>query len=153
MRVVSLAVRMTATYNTSPERDYIDEAITAAAEVRTRAYAPYSRFLVGAALIDREGGLHVGCNVENASYGLTQCAERAAVTAATAAGKRDITTCVIVTDTEEPTMPCGACRQVLAEFDADVLVVSRTLSGKESRSTVSELLPSSFDPSSLPGRS
>lgn len=153
MRVVSLAVRMTATYNTDPERDLIDEAIAAAADVRTRAYAPYSRFLVGAALIDTGGGLHIGCNVENASYGLTQCAECSAVTAATAVGRRDITTCVIVTDTEAPTMPCGACRQVLAEFDADVLVVSRTLSGKEIRARLSELLPSSFDPSSLPGRS
>ena len=143
---------MTATYNTDPQQDLIDEAIAAAADVRSRAYAPYSKFLVGAALIDADGGLHVGCNVENASYGLTQCAERAAVTAATAAGRRDIVACVIVTDTDEATMPCGACRQVLAEFEGDPLVISRTVDGAEVRMRTSELLPSSFDPSSLPGR-
>jgi cytidine deaminase len=144
---------MTATYNTHPEQDRLDEALAAATAVRLRAYAPYSRFLVGAALIDAEGGIHVGCNVENASYGLTQCAERSAATTATATGKRDIVACVIITDTEEPTMPCGACRQVLAEFNLDVLVVSRTLSGKEARFALSELLPHSFDPSALPGKS
>lgn len=122
----------------------------AALMVRERAYAPYSRFLVGAALIDDHHDVHVGCNVENASYGLTQCAERSAVTAATAAGRRSILACVIVTDTPKPTMPCGACRQVLAEYGTDVLIVSRTLQGAELVLMLSELLPHSFDPSSLP---
>ncbi len=104
-------------------------------------------------MIDRHGGIHVGCNVENASYGLTQCAERSAVTAATAAGQREIIACVVITDTVEPTMPCGACRQVLAEFATDLLVVCRTLSGAELRTTLSALLPLAFDPLQLPGGS
>lgn len=149
--MVSLVARMTATYNTDPDPAILNQAIAAAAMARERAYAPYSRFLVGAALIDRQGGIHVGCNVENASYGLTQCAERSAVTAATATGQREIIACVVITDTVEPTMPCGACRQVLAEFGTDLLIVSRTLSGAELRTTLYELLPHAFGPRQLPG--
>ena len=151
IRVVSLAVSMTATYNTNLNPDRLAEAIAAATQAREHAYAPYSRFAVGAALLDAEGGIHIGCNVENASYGLTQCAERAAVTAATAAGRRSIVACVIVTDTPTPTMPCGACRQVLAELGMDIVVVSQTLEGSEVRTTVRDLLPLAFNPSVLPG--
>lgn len=143
---------MKATYNTPVDSRLLERAIEAAAQVRLRAYAPYSRFLVGAALIDSDGAIHIGCNVENASYGLTQCAERSAVTAATAAGIRSIVACVVVTDTEQPTMPCGACRQVLAEYGTDLVVVSITTSGAQSTCLLSELLPRSFDPSSLPER-
>jgi len=90
--------------------------IKAARQVRLRAHAPYSRFLVGAAVMDRRGGIHVGCNVENASYGLTVCAERNALAAAVAAGARAIQAAVVVTNADPPATPCGACRQVLAEF-------------------------------------
>jgi cytidine deaminase len=152
MCVVSLAVSMKATYNTLHESGLLNKAVDVALEVRQRAYAPYSQFLVGAVLIDDQHHFHLGCNVENASYGLTQCAERSAVTAATAAGRRSMLACVIVTDTEEPTMPCGACRQVLAEYGTDLLVVSRTLSGAERIAMLSELLPHSFGPTSLPAR-
>ena len=123
---------------------HVARAIAAATAVRERAYAPYSRFKVGAALVAVDGSLHVGCNVENASYGLTQCAERAAITAATAAGRRDVIMCAIVTDTAEPTTPCGACRQVLAETGIDMLVICRTLAGAERRYTLRDLLPDAF---------
>lgn len=125
-------------------------AIERATLVREHAYAPYSNFLVGAALITRDGQIYGGCNVENASYGLTQCAERAAVTAAVADAHRDVVCCVVVANTPEPITPCGACRQVLAEMSMEMVVVCRTLSGKEQRYTMQELLPSGFSPSSLP---
>ncbi len=124
-------------------------AIEAAIAVRGKAWAPYSNFYVGCALVDADGGIHVGCNVENASYGLTQCAERSAVTAATAAGHRDVVACIVVTDTPAPTMPCGACRQVLAECNPDMVVISRTLLGAEVRTTVAALLPDAFMPNHL----
>ncbi|MBU3740766.1 MAG: cytidine deaminase [Candidatus Kapabacteria bacterium] len=122
----------------------INRAIDAATRVREHAWAPYSRFRVGAAVVTSDGGIHVGCNVENASFGLTQCAERAAVTAATAAGTRDVACCVVVTDTEHPTTPCGACRQVLAEAGIGMTVVCRTLNGAEQRFALRDLLPDAF---------
>lgn len=131
------------------KRADLDEAIVAAKNVRTRAYAPYSNFLVGAALVDSDGGIHVGCNVENVSYGLTQCAERSAVTSATAENRRDIVACVVVTDTPSPTMPCGACRQVLAEYGTDLTILSVTTSGEEQLTTLSALLPNAFDSDAL----
>lgn len=129
---------------TSVDEAQVARAIAAATAVRDHAYAPYSRFKVGAALVTAAGSMHVGCNVENASYGLTQCAERAAITAATAAGRRDVIMCIIVTDTTEPTTPCGACRQVLAETGMDMLVICRTLAGAERRFTLNDLLPDAF---------
>ena len=130
-------------------RTLLDAAIQAALAVRENAYAPYSEFKVGAVLVSSDGGMFVGCNVENASFGLTQCAERSAVTSATAEGRRDIEVCVIVTDTDEPKMPCGACRQVLAEYGTDILIVGRTVTGLESQRKLSELLPESFTAASL----
>ncbi|RPI69153.1 MAG: cytidine deaminase [Ignavibacteriae bacterium] len=129
--------------------ELLNHAVHAARVVRERAYAPYSGFLVGAALVDEDGGLHVGCNMENASYGLTQCAERAALTAATAAGNRRITTCVIVTDSEHPVAPCGACRQVLAESNPQMRIISVTLNDDRKEWTLDHLLPSMFGPRDL----
>lgn len=126
------------------DESIVERAIIAAVDVRSHAWAPYSTFKVGAAVITTSGALHVGCNVENASFGLTQCAERAAITAATAAGQRDVTCCVVVTDTEEPTTPCGACRQVLAEANPDMLVICRTVAGAERRFSLRDLLPYAF---------
>jgi cytidine deaminase len=117
-------------------QDLIEQAIAA----RQRAYAPYSNFQVGAALLAKDGRVFTGCNVENLSYGLTICAERNAVFAAMAAGVREFTAIAIVADTREPISPCGACRQVMAEF-GDFKVLSATLGGKVFESTVSELLP------------
>ncbi|MCW1921953.1 cytidine deaminase [Luteolibacter arcticus] len=112
--------------------------IEAAWQVRERAYAPYSKFHVGAALL-AEGKIIPGCNVENLSYGLTNCAERVAVGAAVAAGLREIEAVVVVADTAVPISPCGACRQVLAEFgDPLICLASRT---ERLVFRLSELLP------------
>jgi cytidine deaminase len=130
----------------------IEQAIaraTAAARVaRGRAYAPYSGFLVGAALVGTDGGVFVGCNVENAAYPSSLCAERGALMAAIAAGARTFSCIVIVTDAQEPTPPCGSCRQVLAELAPDLVVVSVGL-GVERRWHLAELLPSPFGPTQL----
>ncbi|ACB39000.1 cytidine deaminase [Pyrobaculum neutrophilum] len=113
------------------------------------AYAPYSNFRVAAAVRTKSGRIYTGVNVENASYGLTICAERVAVFKAVSEGDRDIEAVVVYTDTEEPTPPCGACRQVIAEFNPDALIVmagrSRTYTAK-----LSELLPNPFTPTRLP---
>ena len=117
------------------------ELLEAARAVRPRAYAPYSHFLVGAALLSRSGKIYTGCNVENISYGLTLCAERSAVAAAVADGEREFAAIAIVADTEKPISPCGACRQVLAEFSPNLEVFLATLSGKLESYRLIELLP------------
>ena len=127
----------------------IERAVEAATNVRRRAYAPYSKFLVGAAVVDADGTIHVGCNVENASYGLTNCAERAAVAAATAAGRRDIFLCVVVTGTPSPAAPCGACRQVLTECNPVMQILCTTPERADVWYSLEELLPHAFGRDSL----
>jgi cytidine deaminase len=117
------------------------QLVTQAIEVARRAYAPYSRFHVGAVLVGKDGRTFAGCNVENISYGLTICAERNAVFAAVAAGCREFERVVIVADTEVPASPCGACRQVLAEFNPDLEVVLANFRGLSETFRLSELLP------------
>ncbi|MBI4502869.1 MAG: cytidine deaminase [Gemmatimonadetes bacterium] len=125
-----------------------DALIDAARAVQLKAYAPYSRFYVGAAIEVEDGRIFTGCNVENASYGLTSCAERVAVGNAVAAGARKFRRVVVATDAHPPSPPCGACRQLLSEFGNDLIVES--VSPKESRSwRLSELLPLSFGPEDL----
>ena len=126
-----------------------DALVEAARAVQQRAYAPYSRFRVGCALEADDGRVFVGCNVENASYGLTICAERAAVCAAVAAGARRLRRAVVVTDADPPAAPCGACRQVLSEFGRDLRVNAVGPAGAVSW-TMAELLPAAFGPEQLP---
>lgn len=114
-----------------------------------RAYAPYSNFKVGAAVLGAGGEIFSAPNVENASYGLTSCAERNAIFQAIAAGERQIRAVVIFTPTAKPTAPCGACRQVLHEFGPDAEVFSFTPTGAHVRSTAKELLPGAFGPGDL----
>ena len=113
------------------------------------AYAPYSRFPVGAALLGDDGSISDGCNVESAAYPSGSCAERAALGAAVTRGVRRFRTIVIVTSAETPAPPCGMCRQALIEFAPDLEVVSIARDGRESRWLLSELLPHAFTPGSL----
>lgn len=117
---------------------------TAAEAARARAYAPYSGFHVGAALETEEGTIVTGCNIENASYGLTICAERSAVAAAVTAGHRRFVRLALVSDAPDPISPCGACRQVLAEFGLDLKIDSYAGTHRTSW-TMAELLPASFN--------
>ena len=115
--------------------------VESASEARQQAYAPYSKFQVGAALRVRDGRVFTGCNVENISFGLTMCAERVAVGAAIAAGAMEFESLAVVSDSAEPVVPCGACRQVLAEFAPDLPVVSANLQGATSEFRLGALLP------------
>jgi cytidine deaminase len=127
------------------------ESLRAAAlSVMSQAYAPYSHFRVGAALATTGGRTFVGCNVENASYGATICAERAAVLAAVAHGERGFTELVIATEGSSPAAPCGICRQVLAEFAPSLEITSCTTAGAESHWSLDQLLPAPFTSNSLP---
>jgi cytidine deaminase len=119
--------------------------LTAARAVRRHAHAPYSRFAVGAAVRDEHGRVHVGCNVENASYGLTICAERNAVAAAVAAGAHVVRAVAVVTEARPPSSPCGACRQVLAELGGPrTLVLLGGPTGAAEATTLGDLLPRAF---------
>mgnify|MGYP003586045701 CR=1 FL=1 len=117
--------------------------LEAALAVRDQAYAPYSRFAVGAAVQAKSGVIYSGCNVENASYGLTMCAERIALFQAIAAGEREFSLLAVVADTPQPVAPCGACRQVMAEFGVDTIVLAN-LAGDVSVYRLEELLPAAF---------
>ncbi len=126
--------------------------LNAATEVRENAYAPYSKFRVGAALRSSSGSVHVGCNVENAAYPEGTCAEAGAIAAMIAAGETEIVEMVVIADCPSPVPPCGGCRQKIAEFSAtDMRVTLCTTAGKSLSMTVGELLPGSFDATFMDG--
>ena len=125
-----------------------EELIALAIEARERSYSPYSHFAVGAAILCRDGSVYIGANIENASYPLCMCAERNALYNAMLDGKNqdDFLALAVVADTEGPTSPCGACRQVLSElFPADAPIYMANLSGAFQETTIRELLPYAFD--------
>jgi cytidine deaminase len=125
------------------------QLMDAALRASRKAYCPYSDFRVGAAVLGSSGAIHGGCNVENASYGLTICAERAAVARAIAEGETELLAIVVYTPTAKPTAPCGACRQVLNEFGPD-MPIRCICKGKDViRSSMAKLLPIAFGPRNL----
>ena len=117
--------------------------IELAKQARAHAYAPYSGFAVGAATLSADGRVFLGCNIENASYGLTNCAERTAIFSAVAAGAKELAALAVVADGEQPCSPCGACRQVIAEFSIKRIILAN-LAGKSRIVTAEELLPYAF---------
>jgi cytidine deaminase len=122
-----------------------ERLIESARAAREHAYAPFSRFAVGAAVVDDRNRLFVGCNVENRSFGLSLCAERAAVAAAVAAGARRLAGVAVVTDTDPPAAPCGLCRETLAEFgDGELVVHLANLAGERRSFRLAELFPEPF---------
>jgi cytidine deaminase len=121
------------------------ELIKSAADVRERAYAPFSNFKVGAAVRTKSGKIYTGCNIESASYGLTVCAERVAIWKAVSEGEREFESIAVVADTEELTPPCGVCRQIIWEFCGDIPVEFANLKGKTETVMMKELLPRAFD--------
>lgn len=127
----------------------INELVETARDVMTRAYAPYSKFKVGAALLGADGRIFSGCNVENAAYSLTNCAERTAIFKAVSEGCKDFLAVAVIADTEEYCSPCGACRQVIAEFGSDIKVIQADNRGKYIIKSINELLPGSFSAESL----
>jgi cytidine deaminase len=128
----------------------LDEMLAAARAALPRAYAPYSGFAVGAALLNADGAIRTGVNIENASYPLSVCAERNAVGAMVLSGERKILAVAVATDSPTPTPPCGGCRQVLWEFgDAETPVVAEGADGARARWRLGDLLPHAFGPDDL----
>jgi cytidine deaminase len=126
-----------------------DALLTAALAVRGNAFAPFSKFQVGAALEDCDGRIHTGCNIENATYGLTLCAERVAVFKAISEGVRGFRRIAVAADTEILTPPCGACRQILWEFCGNIEIILVNLGGKTETYRLKDLFPKPFDVSFL----
>ncbi|MEW6045157.1 MAG: cytidine deaminase [Bacillota bacterium] len=133
----------------SPQQE--EQLVRAAREVRRNAYAPYSHFQVGAAVMGEDGRIYTGCNVENAVYGATLCAERVAVGQAVAAGQRRLVAAAVVADSRTPTTPCGTCRQVLSEFGGDMVVIVDN-GQRRWRFTLGQLLPEAFSKEQLSGK-
>lgn len=121
----------------------MEELVKAAISAREEAYVPYSGFKVGAAVQGKSGRIYSGCNIENASYGLSNCAERTAIFKAVSEGEQELIAIAVVADTSGPVSPCGACRQVMAEFGIRQIILSN-LNGKQRTVTIEELLPFSF---------
>ena len=131
-----------------------EELIRPAREVRSKAYSPYSGVKIGAAILTRDGSIYAGCNIENSSYGLSNCAERTAIFKAISEGRRELVSMSIVGDSEDFTRPCGACRQVMVQFNPRLRIIRVGLvDGYRSETTAEKLLPEAFNPSSLTRKS
>ena len=124
------------------------ELIEAARKYRENSYSPYSHFKVGAAVLTKHGKVYGGCNIENSSYGLTNCAERTAIFKAVSEGEREFAALAVIADTDGPCSPCGACRQVIADFRIPRIIMAN-LRGEVKVVTLSELLPFAFSDSDL----
>jgi len=122
-----------------------NQLIETAAAARLQSLAPFSKFLVGAALQTKAGKVYTGCNIESASYGLTVCAERVAIWKALSEGEREFTDLVVVADTEALTPPCGTCRQIIWEFAKHAKIVLANLRGQREEVSIKDLLPRAFD--------
>ncbi|TDP94730.1 cytidine deaminase [Halanaerobium saccharolyticum] len=132
------------------KKEIKDKMFKKALEVQKNAYVPYSEFPLGAAILTEDGSIYTGVNIENAAYGLTNCAERSAIFSAVSGGHRKIEAVLIVSSTEEPVPPCGSCRQVINEFaDGEIEIIMMTENGKEITMTSTELLPGAFSDSSM----
>lgn len=126
-----------------------EQLIAAATQVRELAYVPYSKYKVGAALLGKSGKIYTGCNVENASYGASICAERTALVKAVSEGEREFVMIAVVTDDPKLGSPCGICRQVLYEFGPDLRLILANLQGAVNETTLAEYLPNGFGPDYL----
>ncbi|MBO8137122.1 MAG: cytidine deaminase [Desulfotomaculum sp.] len=132
------------------KQELIQELIKEAAKAREFAYAPYSNFKVGAALLTKDGKVYHGCNIENASYGLCNCAERTALFKAYSEGEKNFEMLAVIADTDRPVPPCGACLQVISELcRPDMKIIMANLKGDINEKKVIELLPSAFRPGDL----
>jgi len=130
----------------------MDQLLNEAKEARLKAYVPYSKFQVGAALLAKDGKVYQGCNIENAAYSMCNCAERTAIFKAVSEGVREFQAIAVVADTEGPVSPCGACRQVMSELlQPETKVYLTNLNNKTSEWTVADLLPGAFSPEDLNG--
>jgi cytidine deaminase len=128
----------------------MEKLVKAAVAARENAYAPYSKFKVGAAVLGQSGRIYSGCNVENASYGLTNCAERTAIFKGVSEGEGSFTAIAVIAATEKPVAPCGACRQVIAEFGINQIILCN-LEGDQQTMSLEQLLPYSFAKSDFSG--
>lgn len=129
--------------------DILQKLINKAKEARLKAYVPYSQFKVGSAILTENGSIFTGCNIENASFGLSICAERVTIFKAVSSGYKDFKAIVIICDMEEPCSPCGACRQVMVEFSPDMEVIMINLENKSKIVKAKELLPDFFQGKAL----
>lgn len=126
------------------EEQLQNQLIEAAISAREKAYAPYSKFKVGAALLGKSGTIYSGCNVENAAYGATICAERVAAGKAVSEGEKEFIALAVVLEADEPGSPCGICRQFLAEFGMDLQLILLNTTGKKIETTLEQYLPAAF---------
>ena len=130
-------------------KEEFKKLIKEAEKARKRAYTPYSKFQVGAAVLCADGKIFTGCNIENASFGLTVCAERVAIFKAISEGSTKFEAIAVIGDTDKPCSPCGACRQVILEFGEDIILVMANLKGDIKINKIKELLPEAFGKSDL----